>query len=460
MKKKIIIGALIVLVVGGALITVNVLKAQNSDGTKSSFAGGKAEDVEAQRVTVGEISSSVLVTGGVKEVNREEVIPTISLDITQVLVEEGGDQVTIGSKLFEVDMSTTLDELARTKINYEIQTLQLEKLQNMASDSGSAQIGVELARLSLASAQRAYDSQFETINKNKVLLEEGIISQSEYDAMDSGLVEAESALKSARLSLSRSESDMTTSDQSVEIDIKVQLKNLESLDLTIASLEENISDIEDMMKAPISGVVTSVEVKDGDTVQPMSSIITIMNIDELEIEAKVREYDVKDMAKGQRVLITGDAIAKDEEVIGEVSFVAPIAAVTYVNNRETTAVEIKVKVTEGAQFLKPGYTTDCEIMTELKEEVVIAAYNMFKENKDGSTVVFVVNDDGLVEEREIELGITSDFDAEIISGLSEGDVVITNPSFVIKDGIKANVTNDLDETDEDEMEMTEEEGGA
>lgn len=164
---------------------MNVLKAQNSDGTKSSFAGGKAEDVEAQRVTVGEISSSVLVTGGVKEVNREEVIPTISLDITQVLVEEG-DQVTIGSKLFEVDMSTTLDELARTKINYEIQTLQLEKLQNMASDSGSAQIGVELARLSLASAQRAYDSQFETINKNKVLLEEGIISQSEYDAMDSG----------------------------------------------------------------------------------------------------------------------------------------------------------------------------------------------------------------------------------------------------------------------------------
>lgn len=460
MKKKNYYWRLIVLVVGGALITVNVLKAQNSDGTKSSFAGGKAEDVEAQRVTVGEISSSVLVTGGVKEVNREEVIPTISLDITQVLVEEGGDQVTIGSKLFEVDMSTTLDELARTKINYEIQTLQLEKLQNMASDSGSAQIGVELARLSLASAQRAYDSQFETINKNKVLLEEGIISQSEYDAMDSGLVEAESALKSARLSLSRSESDMTTSDQSVEIDIKVQLKNLESLDLTIASLEENISDIEDMMKAPISGVVTSVEVKDGDTVQPMSSIITIMNIDELEIEAKVREYDVKDMAKGQRVLITGDAIAKDEEVIGEVSFVAPIAAVTYVNNRETTAVEIKVKVTEGAQFLKPGYTTDCEIMTELKEEVVIAAYNMFKENKDGSTVVFVVNDDGLVEEREIELGITSDFDAEIISGLSEGDVVITNPSFVIKDGIKANVTNDLDETDEDEMEMTEEEGGA
>ncbi len=456
MKKKNYYWRLIVLVVG-ALITVNVLKAQNSDGTKSSFAGGKAEDVEAQRVTVGEISSSVLVTGGVKEVNREEVIPTISLDITQVLVEEG-DQVTIGSKLFEVDMSTTLDELARTKINYEIQTLQLEKLQNMASDSGSAQIGVELARLSLASAQRAYDSQFETINKNKVLLEEGIISQSEYDAMDSGLVEAESALKSARLSLSRSESDMTTSDQSVEIDIKVQLKNLESLDLTIASLEENISDIEDMMKAPISGVVTSVEVKDGDTVQPMSSIITIMNIDELEIEAKVREYDVKDMAKGQRVLITGDAIAKDEEVIGEVSFVAPIAAVTYVNNRETTAVEIKVKVTEGAQFLKPGYTTDCEIMTELKEEVVIAAYNMFKENKDGSTVVFVVNDDGLVEEREIELGITSDFDAEIISGLSEGDVVITNPSFVIKDGIKANVTNDLDETDEDEMEMTEEEG--
>lgn len=444
MVKKILIGLVIVIAIGG-MIAFNLYKDTTESGSssKKSTFSGKSIDVVAERIMTGEISSSVQLLGSVEEVQEKNVISDTPLEITKVLVEPG-DTVKKGAVLFEADLSTLENELAQTKINYDIQNLQLEKLQTMSSSTDSAQIGIELAKLSLASAQRAYDTQVSNLEKNKSLLDEGIISQSEYDGMASGIEEAKSAVDSASLSLSRSRTDVSTSKESTSIDIQVQLKNLEALDMSIASLEERLADTRSLMLAPMSGVVTMSNLVEGEHSVSMTPMMTITDVEQLQVVANVREYDIKNIAMGQSVYLTGDAIPKGSEVIGEISYIAPIAAVTYVNNRETTAVKIEIKVTQGVDVLKPGYQTDCEVMTEVKEDVVMADYSMLKDHSEGGKYVFLVHEDGRIEKRDIVLGITSDFDAEVVEGLEEGDVVIATPSLAVKEDMKANITNDLD----------------
>lgn len=450
-KKKILIGLGIVLAIA-VMVTINVLKAAGDDAQPGAKKfTGKAIDVEASKIIKDAISSSVLISGGIEEVDEKKLIPSMSIKIDKVLVKEGTD-VTIGTKLFEADMSSLEDELTQLGITYDIQKLQLQKLENMTSTTAtsSIQIGVELSRLSLASAQRAYDNQVSTLEKNQILLDEGVISQSEFDGLNSSVVEAESQLRSARLSFERSESDVLSSNESTEIDTLVQLKNLESLDLNIAKLEKQMKEIKDMMVSEMAGMVTFIYINEGETAQAMSPMMIITDTSSLKVVANVREYDVKEMAVGQQVIITGDAIGKDQEVVGQLSFIAPVAEVSIVSGRETTAVKIEVEVTEGAEFLKPGYTVDCEVTTELVEDAVIASYSMFNDNSEGGTYVFVVTPEGGIVERDITLGITSDFDAQVTEGLEAGEVVITNPSLAIKDGMRANVTSDLEAIEEGE----------
>lgn len=444
MLKKIVIGIFIIGAIGG-MIAFNLFKgAGTEDGSdKQAVFKGKSISVTAERLVAGEISSSVLVSGAVEEVTMKNVILASPLEIQEVLVENGSE-VKSGDVLFTADLSAMEDELAQTKITYDIQNLQLQKLQTMSSNTASAQIGVELAKLALASAQRAYDNQLELLEKNAALLEEGIITQSEYDGLNSGIEEAQSSVESATLSLSRSRTEIANSKDTTSIDIQVQVKNLESLDMTVAKLEKKINDIQALMKAPMTGVVTKVNMTEGETSQAMTPLITITDIEDLKVVAYVREYDVKNIGVGQLVLLTGDAIPQEALVKGEVTYIAPIAEKSMVNGRETTAVEIEIAVTEGESYLKPGYITDCEVMTEVKSDVVMADYTMFRDDKDNNKVVFLVHDDGRIEERIIKLGITSDFDAEVVEGLEVGDVVITSPSLTVKDGMKAEITNELD----------------
>lgn len=451
MKKFMIAGAIIIIVV--VMVLMNMSKSREGNDSIASFGSKKAQEVEAEVIKKGEISASVLITGNVEEVNKKELMATTPIDIIEVLVQEG-DDVLVGEALFTADLSTFEDELAQLRISYEIQSLQLERLQVLStlSDTTSLEIAVELARLSLNSSERFQTEQAENLEKNQRLYEEGIISNSDYKVFEEAAVEAVTQFESSSLSLERSEAELSngrktnsSTKESTEIDVKVQLKNLESLDMNIAKLEKQIAEIKALMQAPMSGVVTISNIMNGETSSTMVPLLTIVDIAKLKVTSSIREYDISDMALGQKVFITGDAIESETKVIGEVTFIAPVAVKAVISGRETTAVKIEIGITEGVKYLKPGYTTDCEIMTEIKKDVVIASYNMFREDEDGNRIVLLVNDQNLIEERAVELGTISDFDAEIISGIEEGDMIVMNPSLALKEGSKVRVTNDLEE---------------
>jgi len=431
------------------LFNLNKGNEDSSSDSKSGFffGGGKSQKVNATIIEKGNLSSSVVVTGAVEEINKKDIISTSSVKILGVLAEEG-DVVNVGDTLFTIDLSTLEDELIQLRLNKEIQTLQLEKIQSVSStsSSSSAKIALELAKLSLASAQKAYDTQAESLAKSEILFEEGIISQSELDSMTQSMEGLLQQVDVAKLNVERSESDLSqlyvannTSSTSLEYDVQIQLKNLESLDINIGKVEKQMLEVQQITIAPIKGMVTKVYIEVGDITMGTSPLLQIVDMTELIIKANVREYDIRDMEIGQAVVITGDAIPKDAEVTGKLSYIAPVASDAMVNGRQTTGIEIHMSITNGLKLLKPGYTTDCEITTESLEGVIVGSYDLFRDESD---TVFVVVD-GVLEERTIEKGTVSDFEVEIVSGLNEGDIVVTNPSLALKDGMKVTISNEL-----------------
>lgn len=446
--KKIII-AIIIIVAIGVMILVNVLNS-NKDGQSggsSSLTRGRTMAVEAETIGRDTISSSILITGTVEEVNKKEVITSTPLKIDQVLVEKG-DRVEMGDQLFTLDMTALTKELDQLKINYDIQSLTKDKLMALSgnTDSASLELALQLSKLGLESAQRFYDTQLANLEKNQSLFDSGLISQTELDGLQSSVVEAESQLNSAKISYQRSQADLSsvrkqtaTSEQSTEIDLAIQQMTLDSLSMNIQSLEEQLADMDALTYADMAGVVTDLSIEPENTATGVMPLLVIRDLDHLQIVANIREYDIGDVALGQPVKITGDAIGKNALVLGEVAYIAPIATETVVNNRQVTAIEVKIEITEGAELIKPGYTTECEIITSQLEDVVIVSYDMLSKDEEGNDLVFVVNEDLIAKERQVVLGATSDFVAEVISGLEEGDLIVVNPSLSLFDGTKVEI---------------------
>lgn len=444
--KKFIIGGIIIAAIS-IMIIINVIN-NNNDGTKGlSLTRGRAQSVEAEVIKRDTITSSILITGAVEVITKKDVLSTTPLKVLEVLVTVG-DSVKKGDQLFSADLETMTKELTQLKINLDIQKLTKEKLESLsvAADDGAMVVAVQMAKLSVDSAQRFFNTQTANLEKNQLLFDSGVISAFEMEGIQSSVVEAESQLTSAKLNYQRSQADLSsvrksnnTSELSTEIDLEIQEMNLDSLQMSIDTLEEQIAEINALTVSPSDGVITGLNIHDNETTSSMTPLVVVTDTTELKIAANIREYDVGDVAVGQEVLISGDAINKGQEVTGMVSYIAPIAAQTMVNNRQVTAIEVEMTVETGAEYLKPGYTTECEIITSKLENVVIASYDMLRKDEDNNDILFVIGEENIAEERRVELGTTSDFDAEVISGLEDGEMVIINPSLSLFDGTKVEI---------------------
>jgi len=320
MKKKVIIGVLIAVVIL-AFAAVAVMK---NEGSVTGLSGKRTYDIKAKRIEKGSISSYITASGAVEEVDRAEVYAGSNSKIKNILVEKY-KKVTKGQKLAD-----------------------LEAAQN-ATVSGINIPGVQLS----------------------------------------------------------------TSEPSQE-------------DLT----------------SPIDGVVVEINVREGSYGNTMQPAFVIMNLDKLQVKANIREFDIRSVAAGQNVTITGDAISKEDVVAGKVASVAPIAKRNITMGGGETSVEAIVSIDEKyASGLMPGINVTCNIETNEKTGIIVAGLDMFREDKDGNRTAFVVDTKtNTVKEKKVKTGIESDYNAEILEGLNEGDLVVIDPQPALKDGAKVKVS--------------------
>jgi macrolide-specific efflux system membrane fusion protein len=183
------------------------------------------------------------------------------------------------------------------------------------------------------------------------------------------------------------------------------------------------------MTAPVAGTIVAIASEVGEPIgttavgtQGTSGFIILAALDEFVVTAEFAEGDVVGIAVGQKVGLEFDALP-EETRIGEVTQVAPFGVVDPSGSSLTT-YEVTISLPNPPAGLRAGMTAQASITTEERLGVVAAPVTALVPTDDGF-IVRVQGEDGVITNVDVEVGIRGGYYVEILSGLSEGDRVVT-----------------------------------
>ncbi|STO54024.1 macrolide transporter subunit, membrane fusion protein (MFP) component [Canicola haemoglobinophilus] len=186
--------------------------------------------------------------------------------------------------------------------------------------------------------------------------------------------------------------------------------------------------------SPISGTIISIPVSEGQTVnanQTTPTIVQVANLQKLLIKLEISEGDISKVRSGMKVKFSTLA-EPDTFYQGVISSVDP-APTTLTDNEYSESISdtkaiyyyANVIIDNQDQKLRLGMTTQNTIsITEVQNALVIPTITLQKQNH--AYFVNVLNNDNQVEQREVEIGLNDDTYSEILSGLKEGEKVISS----------------------------------
>jgi len=202
----------------------------------------------------------------------------------------------------------------------------------------------------------------------------------------------------------------------------VQIAKME-LELAQAQLRESqVTLTYATIRAPISGIVSSVTTQQGETVAAgltAPTFLTIVDLERLQVNALVDEVDIGKVQVGQRVVFNVDAFPA-QDFTGQIAAIYPTA--TIVDNVVKYVTAIAINETQRG-LLRPEMTASVQIMLETRSVLAIPTRAIRQES--GRSVVYVSN--GLqTEVRPVRIGWRDGPWAEVVEGVAAGERILLN----------------------------------
>ena len=175
--------------------------------------------------------------------------------------------------------------------------------------------------------------------------------------------------------------------------------------------------------APFTGVVLEKHVVEGQRVTPGMQLYRLADLSTVWVEGEVFEQDLQYIRIGAQAHIEVAAYP-GEHLMGAVSFVYPVVDVASRTNR------VRVTVPNPDGRLKPGMFSTMFFDTRVGEDVIIVPFEAVIVTGERN-LVFVRDEDGMLQPREVVLGARADREVQILSGLTEGETIVASANFLI-----------------------------
>ena len=374
MKKKIII--LVLIAIGASGLTgILPISISLSPAEKLVLVEGISNRV---------ISPSILASGFLA--HEEEVMLSSEVigKVAELFVEEG-EPVSAGDLVLRVDDKNFLAGLEQSEAAVRINSIDIERQK------------VRVENL---------ERQFQ---RSEALFGRDLIGEEEYESL-------------------RNQLDLARIDY---------LSSQERLAQSNAQLDQVLDNLsKTQIISPIDGVVTSLDIKVGETAIasstniPGSSLMTIANPSSIYTEVLVDEADIANIRVGQKAEIVAIAYP-DEPMQGTVRFIANTAKIA--QGRTGLSFVVKIDIEDpGEVTLRPGMSCRAEIFTQddrLVTAVPIEAV-VFEEDKaeNRSDHFIFLNDQGVAKKTKVEVGLSDDEFQELLSEIDSDVDVIVGPN--------------------------------
>ena len=386
-------------------------------------------------VEVGDIENNVMASGKVKALNTVDVGAQVSGEVKRLYVEVG-DEVKQGDLIAQIDQVTQKNNLSNEQASLEQSEAALQSAQ---AESLSKQAALKSAYSDLASRQSELKQAQSDFARLQDLVAIDAISQQEYDTQATSVETAKAAVANARAAIDTAKAAIATT----EANINSQQAALRKSRTNVSTAEEDLSYT--TIRAPISGTVVSITTEQGTTVnanQTAPTLVTLADLSTVRINAQISEADVINVSAGMPAYFniignpdkqydaTLTAIEPAPEQISSTS--STDAAIYYVGYVEVPNPDRLFRIDMTAQI----YIIVNEAKNTLLVPSTVIQEKRAKEKGKSATGKFVrvLKDDGTVEERTVEVGIDNRVNAQILSGLKEGEEVIISEESGKKSG--------------------------
>ena len=188
------------------------------------------------------------------------------------------------------------------------------------------------------------------------------------------------------------------------------------------------------LTSPISGVVTARNCDNGDMVAGLP-IFVVQRINPVKIFINVSESLYSYVKKGMKVDVTLDALA-------EQTFEGKVSRITPSIDPQTRTFQVEVTVANGKEMIKPGMYARVTMNYGTRQNIVVPDQSVVKMLGSGDRYIYVYKADGTVSYQKVELGRRMNDKYEVLSGIADGDEVVTSGQVSLKDGIAVERVNE------------------
>lgn len=410
----------------------------------------KGETVETEKVTLRDIREIVSASGKIFPEREVKISSDVSGEIVELYVEEG-DSVKAGQVLARIDPEAYASAVESASAGVNMSQSELARSRS-GIDNALAQI--EQTKSQVDNARRIHE-------RNKKLKADGVISAQDVETSESNLAQLEANLRAAQAGLRSAE------------------QGAKSAEFNVASSRAGLREITTSLNrttiiSPTAGIVSKLNVEKGErvvgTIQMTGTeMMRIANFNSMEVQVEVSENDILRVSLDDTTDIEVDAYL-DEKFKGVVTEIGSSAASTNVTQEmqltsdQVTNFIVKIRILPESYLslqnnkmpFRPGMSASVDINTrterntiaipiqavttrEKEEEKKLASAEV-KPLKDEEIdeVVFIVDAD-TAKMVKVETGIQDNEYIQILSGLAEGQDVITGPystvSRLLKNGV-------------------------
>ena len=346
----------------------------------------KSIAVNQSVVSLNDIVETISATGKIQPQTEIKISADVSGEIVELFVKEG-DDVMKGDLLLKIKSDIYLSILERAE----------------------ASLNSSLANLLMAEAQ--FQESQQNFNRNKKLLESEAISIADFEKIES--------------------------------QYKVSKLNVESAKYAIISSEASVKEAKENLAktkiyAPKNGTISRLNIEIGERVvgtaqMSGTEILSLANLNEMEVVVEVNENDILNVEIGDKVDIEVDALA-NQNFKGIVSEIANSADYVGISADQLTTFKVKIEIVDVANF-KPGMTATVDIITaqlynvlSVPIESITLRYDSIFDKK--IECVFLILDDE-VKKANVKTGIQDIDFIQIKEGLSLNQKVVSGPYDVL-----------------------------
>lgn len=191
--------------------------------------------------------------------------------------------------------------------------------------------------------------------------------------------------------------------------------------------EENLETAREGIKADFNGVITQVDVVAGQTAAQGMQMFVLQSTDDLKVSVNVNRYDLARIKVGQKAEITINGVTY-EGTVAKINGMAQANA----QGAATVTADIHINVPDEAIYL--GIEAKVKIQSDAVENALLVPVECVNYDTKGA-FCYVVSG-GIIERRDVEAGISSDTQVQIIRGVEEGETVITKVTAELSEGME------------------------